>query len=295
MNRGYITNQISGITGVNATGGGNVNVNLDTNKRYKRVVFRFNNGSGALAVTSAISAITLKPNGVSVRDVAPAEILNILNATNPEIAIPTGELPLFFSEPKQKWLRHNDACSWDMWGQNSFQITMLQQSSLTGATIDGFYDFDYNRNVKTVKQGGKNVSMPFLNPVSLHTYTWSGTGGWNTIAGVIPINYPIRRIWIRGATTGYVTALQVLQDTQLVLDLGTAQHIYSYVQDYGFTLSSTGNGAGTVFYDAAAIFDNDYRFWKGLVVDSSFQLKVYLSTATSLQIVVEALPGGYQA
>jgi len=286
-NLGRQVNILAGISGV-ATGA-TAAVRMDVNKRYHRIILETTEGASvATAASHTLSALKLLVNGVTMWDIAPSEIMNI-NACLGE-ADPTGTIALNFTEPNRRIIAPEDLTSWDMFGQSTFELDLGVATGLTTPAVTGLYEFDYFRNLKSGTKG----QVPFLQPVARHAYNLNlpaGTTNYNQL----PITAPIMRMWFRGATTGYITNLEIQQDGNKVLE-GDVPGINQFYGNYGIKFSSAGTPfapSGTVYYDTAFIADQSMRPWQALKCANSMNVKITLSSATSVLVVMETLPGGY--
>lgn len=274
--------------------------------------------TGALAtatVTSAGSPSAISPavffasiqeivNGINMRDIAPVDVLNTIAANG--ISTRLGQLSLYYTEPFFNVNQQNELLSWDMFGQSTYSHKLNIAPGLVSPGLTGVSEFDYLRNVRPNKSGGAQI--PFLQPVSKHTYSINVAGGINRI-NTLPFDYPIRRLWIIGGTPGNLTGLIVYQDGNKVFEVYTAQQCFEMYEDYGFQFGRAnyfnqtyGNASNNVlkaqynpagYYDIAYLSDPDERIYKALSCDSSFVLQVTSSVAQSINIVMEVLPGAY--
>ena len=138
-------------------------------------------------------------NGINMRDISPADIINTLAANN--VPSDLGELPINYTEPFFNVNQQNEILSWDMFGQSTFTHKLTLAPGLVSPGLTGVMEFDFLRNVRPA-QGG-NGQIPFLQPVSKHTYSFNVTASnsGNRI-NTLPFDYPIRRLWIQPATAG---------------------------------------------------------------------------------------------
>jgi hypothetical protein len=311
---------VAGGTGYSSTATVTVNDATGTG-----AIFSVTESGGVVSAVTVVSGGTASPvspatlltslkilvNGVNMRDITPANILAIAQMVG---YVPQpGELPIFFTEPSQNMLLHNDMLSWDLFGQSTFQIQFGISSTVTSPGLSGIVEFDYSRNVRPVR-GANGVptgaTTPFLQPVAHHQFSWPIIAGRNDI-NTLPFMFPIRRLWLIGGTPGNITQVEAYQDNNKVLEATTAEIAAAYAE-YGFTFNlnlaqqngvlgatapnSTTVPNGTVAsnkFDAAYISDPDQRFWKALKCANGFVLRVYSSISQTLTIVQETLPGSF--
>lgn len=303
-NRGRLINILPGINGVSV--GGTALVQFDVNKRYHRVSFFCTEAGSAIAVGSVITSVKVLVNGVSVRDITPAQLLKIA-FSNGYIPL-LGELPIFFTEPfgPSNTLEPSDLLSWDMYGQSTFQI----QLGITGTTpgVTGLMEFDYQRNVRPIEPGSKQM-VPFLQPVAYHSFAQAVVVGVNNI-NTIPYNFPIRRMWFLGSSAGNLSQLEIYNDGNKCFEGLTTQTKRMYTP-YGFRFNNTPdaipfvNATGPAnlgvsalvetpaYFDLAYIADPDGRWWKSLKIGQSLELRLTSGAAQTLTTVVESMPGSY--
>jgi len=246
-------------------------------------------------------------NGINMRDIAPADILNTLAANG--IPSDLGELPINYTEPFFNVNQQNEITSWDMFGQSTFTHKLTLAPGLVSPGLTGVMEFDFLRNVRNAQGGGQ---IPFLQPVSKHTYSFNvtATNSGNRI-NTLPFDYPIRRLWIQPATSGTITGLIVYQDANKVFEVVTAAQMKQMYEPYGFQFGRANyfnqtyaNGATNVlktqfnpitYYDMAYLSDPDQRLFKALSCDGSFVLVITSTAAQAINIVMEVLPGAYAA
>jgi hypothetical protein len=298
--RGRFVNFISGINGVAA--GAQAITNLPVNQRYHRMALQFTDAGNAAAVTSVIDSIKLIVNGVSVRDILPANLIRIAQAQGyfPKL----GELPIFFTEPYvRNVIEPGDAMSWDMFGQSSFQVQIAFKGGITPG-VTGAYEFDFLRNLRP----GATGPEPFLQAVAMHQFTQQVVVGRNDI-NTLPWSFPIRRLWFKTVTAGAISQLEIFQDGNKVFE-ATAEQIKQIYNPYGFAfrqtditpfVNATGPAAlgvaatleGLSYFDAAYISDPDYRWWKALRVAQNLTIRTTNTAAEAMTIVAETIPGIY--
>lgn len=297
-NSGRQITPIAGINGVVA--GGVATLNLPVNARYHRIVLNVTDGGAAAAVGTVITGIKLLVGGVSVRDITPAQMINIAQANGYKPFL--GELPIFFTEPYPRAvdLEPADTLSWDMFNQSSFQIQMTIAGGTVPA-ITGFYEFDYFPN--QLKDG-----KPFNQAVSMHSFTQQVVVGANDIT-TLPTAYPIRRLWIKTTTASAVSRLEIIQDGNRIIDL-TAAQLRQALNQYGFRLrhehdapyqNATGPAnlaldadfGAITYFDAAFISDIDYRTWKYLKAENQLIVRTTNTVAEAQTIIMETIPGFY--
>lgn len=273
--------------------------------------------TGAVATVTLVSGGTPSPispvvffssiqqlvNGINMRDIAPQDILNIATANG--ILTNLGELPLYYTEPFFNVNQQNEILSWDMFGQSTFTLKLNIAPGLVSPGLTGESEFDYLRNVRPGSNGGQ---IPFLQPVSQHSYGFNVVAGINRI-NTLPFDYPIRRLWINGSTPGNITGLIVYQDANKVFEVGTVQQMRQMYEDYGFqfgranyvnqTYATTATNVlkaqfnPVSYYDMAYLSDPDQRIYKALSCDNSFVLQVTSAIAQSITVTMETLPGAY--
>lgn len=246
-----------------------------------------------------LTSVRLLVNGINMRDISPLSILMI--AQNQGLNVPLGSLPIYFTAPWRNVNNFNEVSSWDLAGQSTFQLQFSISSTVSLPSVTAVEEFDFMRNV----QGAQ--STPFLQPVSQHQFSMPIIAGRNDII-TLPINFPVSRLFLIGSTPGTITQLEIYQDQNKVLEGMTPQIIQSY-QDYGFqfgTPNYVNQNIGSTnalkaaynpvtYFDVAYISDPDERYWKALKCLNQMIVRVYSSTAQTLTIVQETLPGAYAA
>jgi hypothetical protein len=259
----------------------------------------------AIAASAFATTIKLIVNGVNIADLTAAqEILRAQFSPGQAGAFPvsTGQLPILFTEPQRNWTRWPEITSWDMAGQNSFQVQIAINSNLVTPGLTGQYEFDYVRNtvsgpiVATLYQqmyANGNAPAPMLMPISRHAFTFQLNAGLNLIGqGQIPFNFPITRLLLIGSTPGNITQLEIDQDSNKALEG------YIITQNNGGQLGQETEmlleyGFNTALVDAAYVADISGRIQDALKCRSNLQLKIYSAVAQSLTIIQEKLPKAY--
>lgn len=251
-----------------------------------------------------ITQIKQLVNGVNMRDISPVEILRIAAACNYEASLATtsnlttpqglGQLPIYYTEPARNIVHHNETTSWDLFGQNTWQIIFSMASNVSSPNITGSYEFDAERNTRPAMVNGKAGVVPFLNPVRQHSYTYPVPSGRYDLT-ILPFNFPITRLWFYSTNSstgarlgkGSISQLEVYQDGNKILEqtCGVGSQNDEMIAEYGFN---------PAIYDAAFISDIDQRIQKALKVIRNFLVRVYSTSAGTLNIVQEMLPGSYQ-
>lgn len=261
------------------------------------------------------TSLKLLVNGVNMRDISPSTLLAQLFMVGypPQI----GNLPLYFTEPWRNIIRHNELTSWDLFQQGTFQIQIGINPSVTLPSLNGFIEFDYLRNGRTVVQNGKQVMAYFLAPISHHSFTQQLVAGRNDV-NQLPWTNPIDRIWIAGEFPGNIYQLEVYQDGNKILE-ATQQQIQEAYAEYGITFAPLAqnqyhinndevvvdvNPVSTTVpngiipanaFDVAFLADPDQRLFKALKCASSLNVRVYCNVAQAVTFFMEALPGAYSA
>lgn len=248
---------------------------------------------GPLPVTSFATSLKLLVNGVNMRDITPAQTISLAQLTG---YIPSlGELPINFTDPRRNVNHHNEVQSWDLAGQQTFQIQMGISQNVLNPSLTGIMEFDYDRNMRQVG----NSAIPFLQPVSQHSFTFLIASGRNDL-NQLPFSYPISRMHFLGTSPGNLYQLEIDQDGNKVVEATQAQLAQAYAP-YGFTLGIGGSTTvpnGTLAsppFDYSYLSDPDQRYDKALICASKLVLRVYSNIAQTLTVVQEMLPGAFSS
>lgn len=301
QNKGRTINFISGLNGVAA--GGQAILNIPCIGRYHRIVIQAFSAGVAASVTSIISSIKLIVNGVAIRDIDPANILKVLNAQG---YIPLlGELPLHFTDPLLTggWVNEpDDMTAWDMIGQQTFQLQIGIQAGAVTPSINGFWEFDYQRNL--LPDGN-----PYLNIVNQHQFSTpipAGNFDWTTL----PFTFPVRRLYLYGSTPGNIQQVEVYQDGNKVLEATLAMMNQAY-RSYRFRVNNTPDGISYVnatgpanlgvsalletpaYPEAMYLADPDSRIYKSLRIGGNLTLRVKSGVAQTLTVIQENVVPGF--
>ena len=212
----------------------------------------------------------------------------------------------------------------------------------TGVQLSGVYEFDKLRNQRTInaanqpyilnpqgQQYAVGTVVPFLAPVAQHQFNYQITSGRYDFT-TLPFAYPIRRIYLVGATPGNIYELDIIADGNLVFqatakDIAEANAQYNlqtgspnYIPSTGggyfglaagisgsegqvpqtipngpLTLGFQGSTSIPFPWDVAAIFDVSGRQWESLVVSSSLIVRTYSNITQNVTLVAETLPGAF--
>lgn len=253
-------------------------------------------------------------NGVIMRDIGPEDILGIAFAWSPltRYTPRAGELPFYFTEPWRNVNGHNETTSWDLMGQSTWQIKGGITRNITSPGLSGWYEFDYIPNQRSQRDSkGKNVMVPFCQPVRQHSYSIPVVAGMYNI-NWLPFDVPISRIWLVETGPGAIFQLEVYEDGNKILEVTDEQDYEIYgpygaligrgvqlVNQLGAVVDGTYQPAQAVTqdfvtYDAAYISDPDQRIFKALQVSKQFNIRVYSSAQTNVKVVMETLPGAFK-
>jgi len=300
---GFVTGDT--ITFTDATGVGFVGTVTASGGAVTAIAITTNGSPSAIPAQLFCSTVKLLVNGVNIADLtASQEILRAQFAPGQAGAFPVtaGQLPILFTEPQRNWTRWPEITSWDMAGQNSFQVQIAIASNLVTPGMTGQYEFDYIRNtvagpiVATLYQqmlANGNAPAPMLMPISRHAFTFQLNAGLNLIGqGQIPFNFPILRLLMIGSVPGNITQLEVDQDSNKALEGyiitqnngGQLGQETEMLLEYGFRPS---------LVDAAYVADISGRIQDALKCRSNLQLKIYSAVAQALTIIQEKLPKAY--
>jgi hypothetical protein len=218
---------------------------------------------------------------------------------------PLGELSIDFTDPARNFLRNNDITSWDTAGAGSMQITGTINALALKVQVTGIEIFDEMRNAYMNAAG---ATVVFANPFAYVQQPIQLVNGQVNITTLTPKG-KISRLWIKAATPGSITQLQVIADGKIRVE-GNVGDLNKKYREYGFRFAGdpsyqianfgTSNALQAAlnpfnFFDAAFIPDFDQREGDAIKI-SSFQNLVLTITATAAQtatVYMECLPGGF--
>ena len=186
-------------------------------------------------------------NGQVVRNATATSIIAALN--NSGYVPQYGSLPLVYTDPSRNFLKDNDSNSWDMTGQESFQIQGTLNAAVGSPYLVGVYEFDKRQNMRTVTAANQKyilqpngspyavgTQVPFLSPIGQKQTTQTLVVGPTDITTILP-TYPITRIYVAGATPGNIYGLDVILDGAIRCQ-AKAKDLYEMNSRYGFQTGS---------------------------------------------------------
>lgn len=218
-------------------------------------------------------------NGIVMRDIDPVETVKISMA-NDKTPLLASEFAVFFTEPWRVIVDHDQATSWDLQGQSTYQILFGIALAITSPQLSGVYEFDYLRNTRRGPDGKPEL---FLRPIKQHKFTQSVPSGVYNVTN-IPFDNPIQRLWFYETGPGSITQIELYQDGNKVWE-GTSDQINEVLAQYNFN---------TGIYDMAYIPDPDQRLGKCLKIAQTLTIRVYSAAATALNVIAEIQMGGYE-
>jgi hypothetical protein len=235
-----------------------------------------------------ITSVRLNVNGITLRDISPANIIKILTTVNPiaPTTLQVGELPIYFTDPTRNKNGLGELTAWDMFGQSTFQVQIGIASNVSSPQLLGSYEFDYARNATPNGQ-------PFLQPITQRQFALPIPAGRYDV-NTLPFSWPITRVYLIGSTPGQITQVEVYQDGNKVFEATTDQ-IQQMYGEYGFALGTNFGGNNVVqgAFDAAFISDPDQNLGRALKCANAFSIRVYSNVAQTLNIVQEMTPSAY--
>jgi hypothetical protein len=280
-----VINYISGIQGV---GPGNVaTLNLTPGRRYhalKCFVSGTFNSATSFDPAELIASVRLIANGVVIRDLLPADVINIAKLNNITPSTANGELPFFFSEPWRATIQGEEATSWDLIGGGVQTLTL--EVTFNSVSVTGSFAitnlacaveaaFDYGRNFGT---DGK----PLLNIIKQLRTTRAVPSGQSDIID-LPAQLPIQRIHLR-TSTGAISAIEVYNNSVKVLE-GLLAQINTFYKDYKIT--------GT-FFGLSTVFDYSQQLTDALfVANNNLDVRITCASANTLTAIVEQRAPGF--
>jgi len=234
-------------------------------------------------------------NGVPVRDITTDLILRVNGArgndTDGGIVTPgLGDLNLFYTEPQDRFLRHNTVRVWDLWGTGPLQFSVPVTKNITSPAIIGEYTYDADprlRNTNTRKVNGQAVTTIPLHAIGQHAQTWTLNAGLNTInnIGLTVLGVPLKFIafWLLGSSPGNLQQVQLRADNNPIVDLTPVDVVNRDLASDGFNVEP--------YFDTAFVFDKGRRVGQALTCNNSLDIYVYSAVQQTLTIVRETDPG----
>jgi hypothetical protein len=260
-----IVNYINGIEG--AVTGGTATVNIPVGRRYHalKVYVTADNGAPTTDPAAILDYARLLVNGVVMRDLLPADYINIakLNGITPAAS----ELPFYFSEPWRASVVGEESTSWDLFGQSKCTLELKFKTGLTAITCAVSASFDYGRNISGTK--------PFLAIVKQLKQTYNAPSGVYDVT-TLPKTFPIQRILLN-ASTGTLNSVEVTRDNEKVQESTTAQNS-TFLKDYGLAAAN---------FSFPVVFDFEEQISSALIVNRELNVRVVSSSANTLSAIIE--------
>ncbi len=278
-----ITNFLTGIQGV---GAGNVaTLDIPVARRYHALKIFVSGTFNSAASTNPVELITsarLLVNGTLIRDLLPADIINIAALNNITAQASNGELPFYFSEPWRASVIGEEVTSWDLALQKKCTLEITFNSvSVTGSypitnlAVAAVATFDYGRNVD---QNGN----PLNNIVKQLRYSLASLVGATDI-GTLPTQFPIQRVHFR-VSSGSISSIIVTNNGAKVMEGLTAQLTALY-KDYKVIQSA---------YAISAIFDYTQQISDALLPqNNNVNFQPVCSAAGTITAVAELRSPGF--
>jgi len=264
MRQNTLVNGLSAITaGTTAT------ARLTPGRRYHGLTLFTTSGStpAACVASTIIGEIRLIVGTKTIRKITAAQILAI--AALNKITVPTGELPIFFSEPWRASVMGEEATSWDL-TQIPGTPFIIQIDMLTGTTNPGVVIVEHWDKLTNVDQNKK----PFLEIVYQSSLFKNVATGDQDITE-IDIDHFIQRILFT-AGSGITKAL-VVRDGETVHELTKTQND-DMLNDHGLVGSA---------FDYALVFDYTQQVTDALSIAKSLDVRVTSGGTQTLTALIE--------
>jgi hypothetical protein len=231
--------------------------------------------------------------GVNMRDINATQIKKTVLVDDQAQAWETGQLTINYVSPTRKFTERPDVTVFDLWGQSILQLQMPITANITSPGLVGVYEFDDDITLRAMVQVG-TVTTPILQPIAQHAQSFAVPAGASlfsitTVPFLLSPNVPlpILRLWMQEQTPGNITAIEIDQDGNKIVQLSAAQ-IRQMYNAYDFNLKQ-----GLNIFGAAFIADIDQRIVKALRCQQNLVVWVSSAVSQQIQIVRETLPGAY--
>jgi hypothetical protein len=169
-------------------------------------------------------------NSNTMRDVSASTIIGICEHYG---YVPqTGSLPIFYTEPWRNWLKEYCGNSWDVTGQNTFQIQAGINPNVVNPAIYGTQEFDNFRNARTCTAQNQaylgtnpttgqpwaiGATVPFLDPITQHEATFNINAGGSTDITTLNFGNQITKLYGIGTSPGNIYRVDLLADNVLIM------------------------------------------------------------------------------
>lgn len=244
--------------------------------------------------------VKIAVGSTTMRDITALDILRMLNHNRVYPLL--GDLPILFTEDFVKWASFPQALSWDLAGQGNIVITFSIKAGWQSVSITGNYDYDTNRNV--INPGTAN-QQPYLEPVSHRSFTLAVAAGNTVEFPNLPIDAPIRRIWLYGSVPGNITKVEMDTDSQtrvngVIAALNSRMVINQFDMGQPSYLNQNQTAQKPLglnpirYFDTGLAFDLDDHYEESLKIAGSYKLIVSSAVAQNITVVLERLPGVYK-
>lgn len=272
---------VTAISGIQpAAVSSNLVIQMDTRRRYHSLDFFVTDAGAAVDIETAISLVTLKVNGKTIRQLTPRLIKRLMAFYNYPQS--TGQFTLYFTTPRRRGLLGDELTSWDLFDESSFTVEIkFASSGITAPALFGTQTWDTRRNGEI--RDGKFVRYPAF--VERMEYTSRQASTVYTSTTELPLGVPIGLLAIVPATAGTVNRVEVTLDNQSVFEGDTLatygnQNPYQSYDDYGLVTDRS----GTQNFVPVA-FDVDDKLESAITVTDSQNIKVFLASAQAIDIL----------
>jgi hypothetical protein len=270
---------VSGIEGVSP--GGTATAKLPDNRRHLMV--KINTSCTIAAATDTdpthlIDTVICQVKGKTIREEKASDLVALRTLAGLG-ADPSNALCLYFAEPNRAAVNDELLSAWDTFDAvHDFTLKLkLLSTGITNPSINiiDVYDSAVLRDPKGVKARQILKRTPY-------TYNLGTTGDINNL----PVDLPIQRIYLKGATAAITHVKVVVNDTETVFDMDATQN-KSVLNDYGLDATAFGANAFPL------LFDVEQQLLKRLEGIRSLAIRVTSASAQSITALVEQAAPDY--
>lgn len=270
---------VAGVEGVSP--GNSATAKLPDNRRHlmlKLAVSATKGGAPTTDPKDVIESVIQQVKGKTIREELASDILAIqkLNGITDD---PSNILNLYYAEPNRAAVNDELLTAWDTFGgvKHDFTLKVKLKSDVTAPSIKVVDVYDLS--VMTAQSGAQVRQILKRTP---YTYNFGTVGDITNL----PVDLPIQRIYLKGATQVIQGVKVIVNDTETVFEMTRAEN-KSALNDYGLNAEAFGANGFPL------CFDIEQQILKRLEGIRSLTVRVTSAAAQQVTAIVEQVAPDY--